>query len=89
MWLPDTKSAGLLIVFVLAASAPAKVDPGQMAPDLAGFNLEGEVPPLDGRIVVLDVWASWCAPCKASFPALADLHEEFAGRGVLALEQPA
>lgn len=85
MWLPDTKSAGLLIVFVLAASAPAKVDPGQMAPDLAGFNLEGEVPPLDGRIVVLDVWASWCAPCKASFPALADLHEEFAGRGVVIL----
>lgn len=85
MWLPDTTSAGVLLALVLASTAPAKVQPGQMAPDLAGFNLEGELPTLEGRIVVLDVWASWCAPCKASFPALADLHRDFAEQGVVVL----
>lgn len=35
-----------------------------------------------GRVVVLNVWASWCAPCRAEAPVLQSLWEEFGQEGV-------
>jgi thiol-disulfide isomerase/thioredoxin len=55
------------------------------APDLVGETLDGGTFRLSdhlGEAVVLNVWASWCAPCRAEAPALAALAEEFDGRGV-------
>lgn len=36
-----------------------------------------------GRYVLLDFWASWCAPCIGSMPGMKKLHDQFAGRGLL------
>jgi len=33
-------------------------------------------------MVVLDFWATWCAPCRASFPAMQNLVNEFKGKEV-------
>lgn len=55
------------------------------APDLVGETLDGGTFRLRdhlGEAVVLNVWASWCAPCRAEAPALVALAEEFEGRGV-------
>ncbi len=38
---------------------------------------------LSGRIVVLNFWATWCAPCIEEMPDLNRVHREFADRGVL------
>ena len=55
------------------------------APDLTGPTLEGGTFNLAdhrGEVVVLNVWASWCAPCRAEAPTLAALSEELEGQGV-------
>lgn len=48
--------------------------------DLGGNALSKES--LAGRVVLLDFWATWCAPCRKSMPELQAIHEKYAGRGV-------
>lgn len=47
------------------------------APDLAATDIDGEpvsLADMRGRVVVLNVWASWCAPCRAEAPGLAEVY---------------
>lgn len=56
------------------------------APDLVGETLDGETFRLAdhlGEVVVLNVWASWCAPCRAEAPVLAQVSDDLADQGVL------
>jgi thiol-disulfide isomerase/thioredoxin len=43
----------------------------------------GKLAPTAGAVLLVDFWASWCAPCKASFPALGKIHTEYTRRGLV------
>ena len=73
--------------FVAGDGSIVLLDPAQRqpAPDLTGSALDGGTWSLEdsrGEVVVLNVWASWCAPCRAEAPVLQSLWEEFEGQGV-------
>lgn len=60
-------------------------DDRQPAPAIAGTTLDGSTVDLAdhlGDVVVLNVWASWCAPCRAEAPTLQELSQELADDGV-------
>lgn len=53
------------------------------APALQLPALEGEVDlsMLEGKVVYLDFWASWCEPCRESFPWMAAMKEKYGSQG--------
>jgi peroxiredoxin len=58
------------------------------APELALENLAGEPESLEdylGEVVLLNLWATWCPPCKAELPVLQEYYEEHRADGFVIL----
>jgi peroxiredoxin/YHS domain-containing protein len=69
-----------------AADPAAYVPPSfpRSAPALDLKDLQGKSitnRSLKGKVVLLDFWATWCAPCRKSMPELQTLHRKYANRG--------
>jgi cytochrome c biogenesis protein CcmG, thiol:disulfide interchange protein DsbE len=55
------------------------------SPDFSFVSLDGALvssAELQGEVVVLNFWATWCLPCRLEMPSLQKLHEDFAEDGV-------
>lgn len=59
--------------------------PGLPAPDFKGMAPDSTYKSLSdykGKLVVVDVWATWCEPCRRMMPLFHELQKEFAGKNV-------
>jgi thiol-disulfide isomerase/thioredoxin len=71
----------ILAGLALGSSSHAQVKVGDLFPEVKG-RTDAPAPSIDGAVAIVDFWASWCAPCKASFPAYARLNAAYASKGL-------
>ncbi len=72
----------------ISRSDVASPQVGFLAPDFDLDTLDDtavSLSALRGRVVVVNLWASWCPPCRAEMPALQAVYEEFAAQGLVVL----
>jgi cytochrome c-type biogenesis protein len=81
-------SVGLLALAILVSCAPPEdASPpriGEPAREYAATNLMGEEVSLEGlrgQVVLLNLWATWCTPCRMETPYLQSVYEEYADQG--------
>jgi peroxiredoxin len=71
----------LVFLSLLLVSRPSSMS----APDVELQRADGtrvQLSSYAGKVLVVDFWASWCVPCKASFPALDAMYREYRARGL-------
>ncbi len=85
---PRRAGAAALLLALAACGAEGRVAPpevGNPAPAYAAAGMAGDsvsLAALRGRVVLLNVWATWCHPCREEIPALQQLHERWGPRGL-------
>ena len=72
------------IALTLAPLAVSALDVGKPAPEfsLSGTDKTIRLADYRGKLVYLDFWASWCGPCKQSFPWMNELQKKYAAQGL-------
>ena len=51
-------------------------------PGVAPAARPDELGPVEGKVIWVDFWASWCAPCRRSFPWMNAMHEKYGEQGL-------
>lgn len=73
-----------LCLATLAAPAAWSLEAAAPAPELSlpGINTTVTLSELKGKVVYLDFWASWCGPCRQSFPFMNELLAKYQAKGL-------
>ena len=87
--------AGIVLLLAVVLSAGVHflgdelfpVSVGSKAPPIEGVTLdsakrEKSLADYKGKVVLLNVWATWCEPCRVEMPSIEKLHREFGPRGL-------
>lgn len=72
MKIPSVRPILAILLLVVSGTAASEKNPGQLL-------LEEH----QGKVVVVDFWASWCVPCRRSFPWMNAMQAKYGERGLL------
>jgi thiol-disulfide isomerase/thioredoxin len=75
------------LALAAAAAGPIAARAAEVGHSAPPFELPGQrgtvsLEALRGKVVLLDFWASWCAPCRHSFPWMNDMHARHGAAGL-------
>ncbi|MCE7906346.1 MAG: TlpA family protein disulfide reductase [Anaerolineae bacterium CFX3] len=95
VWFAGILALGLAWIFVGADRSGTSTNgqipapqAGFLAPDFTLETLDGgtvTLSDLRGQAVIVNLWASWCGPCRLEMPAFKKVSQEYAGRGLVIL----
>ena len=78
---------GLLAATRILGDELFPITVGSKAPDFKATTVDGvpvtkTIADYRGDVVLLNVWATWCLPCRTEMPSIQALHDRFAARGL-------
>lgn len=78
---------GLLAATRILGDELFPITAGSKAPDFSAAAIDGApvtktIASYKGEIVLLNIWATWCVPCRTEMPSIQALHDRYAARGL-------
>jgi len=80
-----SRKIGLTLLLAVGAALVAPANParsGAAVKSVDGAGVKKALAALKGKVVVVNLWATWCGPCVAEFPDMVKLHNTYKARGL-------